>query len=482
MKILTDSKPPLGWTKSLALMLATVICFHLAYTPLQHPAFGWFIVGYAICLTQLTHQKTVRRAFYFGLATGFLCVAPQLICFWEIFRAAAIVLWLILSFWIGLFAAIVCACIRRWGRTRAMWLVPFIWTGLEYFRSELYYLKFSWLNIGYALPAPLSGFGPYHIGMYGAGFFVFAIFVVYFYQSLVKVSLVETLVMIAILVIIALQLLQMLARGKTEATRANTQPTLSIAGIQLEFPNENILPKALDTVVTKHPEAQLLVLSEYILDGPVPESLKQWCRDHSRFLVVGGKDPATNGNFYDTAFVVGTNGEVVFKQAKSVPIQFFKDGLPAREQKLWNSPWGKFGIGICYDLSYARVTDRLVEQGAQLLIVPTMDVEGWGRHEHELHALVAPVRAAEYGIPIFRLASSGISQAVSGGGQVVAQASFPGNADILSAKLWLPTKGSLPLDRWLAPLCVAVTAAVLILLAALSLREKYLKARTDSSK
>ena len=80
-------------------------------------------------------------------------------------------------------------------------------------------------------------------------------------------------------------------------------------------------------------------------------------------------------NFYDTAFVVGTNGEVVFKQVKSVPIQFFKDGLPAKEQTVWNSPWGKIGFCVCYDLSYTRVTDELVRQGAQLLIVPTMDVE-----------------------------------------------------------------------------------------------------------
>jgi predicted amidohydrolase len=250
----------------------------------------------------------------------------------------------------------------------------------------------------------------------------------------------------------------------------------------MEFPNEGILPKALDKVVTKHPDAQLLVLSEYTLNGPVPESLKQWCRDHSRYLIVGGKDPATNGNFHDTAFVVGTNGEVVFKQAKSVPIQFFKDGLPAQKQEVWDSPWGKIGICICYDLSYARVTDRLVRQGAQLLIVPTMDVEDWGRHEHELHALVAPVRAAEYGIPIFRLASSGISQAVSWDGRIVAQASFPGSADILSAQLRLPMRGSLPLDRFLAPFCVLVVVAVLILLMAILFRENHPKARNGSSK
>jgi apolipoprotein N-acyltransferase len=93
-----------------------------------------------------------------------------------------------------------------------------------------------------------------------------------------------------------------------------------------------------------------------------------------------------------------------------------------------------------------------------------MDVEEWGRHQHELHARVAPMRAAEYGIPIFRLASSGISQAVTGGGHVIAKTSFPGSVDILSAQLRLPMRGSLPLDRFLAPLCVGATGIVTAML------------------
>ena len=132
------------------------------------------------------------------------------------------------------------------------------------------------------------------------------------------------------------------------------------------------------------------------------------------------------GNFYNTAFVVGPDGTVVFRQVKTVPIQFLKDGLPAPEQKLWDSPWGKIGICICYDLSYTRVTDRLVRLGAQALIVPTMDMMEWGEAQHKLHARVAPVRAAEYGIPIFRLASSGISQCVDRTGRVHGYRSLPG--------------------------------------------------------
>jgi predicted amidohydrolase len=216
----------------------------------------------------------------------------------------------------------------------------------------------------------------------------------------------------------------------------------------------------------------LFVLSEYTFNGPVPERIKTWCRQHQRYLIVGGEDPAPNGNYYDTAFVVGTNGEVIFKQAKSVPIQFFKDGLPAPEQKLWESPWGKIGICICYDLSYTRVTDRLIRLGAQAIIVPTMDVSDWGRHEHELHARIAPVRATEYGIPIFRLASSGISQSVDSMGYVIASAPFPGEAAIIKSVLTFRKPGSLPLDRVIAPISVFVTVATIGCLAFTLLRRK----------
>ena len=459
MNIQKPSTKTLGWGKSFLWLVVAVASFHAAYTSIRFPAAGLLIFGYALGLVRLTDQPTVRRAFYFGLATGFLCYAPQLYFLWNIFGPAAIVLWLVLAFWIGLFTAIVCGSIRRWGKVKTAWLIPIIWTGIEYFRSELYYLKFSWLNIGYVFPNyPLTPFLVY--GMFSVGFLIISIASILFCITQIKRLFVEWFVMLLFLLTGLAFFLQLLATAGHE----RPVPPLSIAGIQMEFPSSGVLPKALDKALVKKPDAQIFVLSEYTLDGLVPDALKNWCREHSRFLVVGGKDPVGADNFYDTAFVVGTNGEIVFKQVKSVPIQFFKDGLPAPEQKVWNSPWGKIGICICYDLSYTRVTDRLVKQGAQLLIVPTMDVEDWGRHQHELHARVAPVRAAEYGIPIFRLASSGISQAVSWNGNVVAKTSFPGSVEILSAQLRLPMRGSLPLDRFLAPLCVGVTAVVLVAL------------------
>jgi apolipoprotein N-acyltransferase len=248
--------------------------------------------------------------------------------------------------------------------------------------------------------------------------------------------------------------------------------SLSVAGIQMEFPAEVSVPAALDKLANTYPEADLLVLSEYTFDGPVPERVKDWCKANQKYLVVGGKDPLSDGNYFNTAFVIGPNGEIAFQQTKSVPIQFFKDGLPATEQQLWDSPWGKIGLCICYDLSYRRVVDELVRQGAEALIVPMMDVADWGKHQHELHSRVPPVRAAEYGIPIFRVASSGISQLVNAQGQVEASAPFPGEEAMLGGKKDLRNHGGRPLDSWLAPLSSILTALVVLSIGFASLKSR----------
>jgi apolipoprotein N-acyltransferase len=430
---------------------AAIATFHLAYGLADFP---YCIVFYLIGLCQIARLASGRQAFYLGLAVGFFTAAPQLICFWQIFGVPAFALWLIIAFWIGLFTALARTAFVRFETWRAALFFPVLWTGLEYFRSELYYLKFSWLNAGYALSK--SALLPLYksLGMYGVGF-----------AAMLGVGLLSVLrlkkgVLMALRIALVLILLLFLQAYWTTIKSRSTEVT--VAGMQMEFPSEHEIITGLDNLIAEVPNAELLVLSEYTLDGPPPDKLLAWCRDHARYVIVGGKDPAPKANFYDTAFVIDPSGSIIFKQVKSVPIQFFKDGLPATEQKLWESPWGKIGICICYDLSYTRVTDRLIRLGAQALVVPTMDVVDWGKRQHELHARVAPVRAAEYGVPIFRVASSGISQFVNHSGKEEEAAGFPGKSEIIKGRLVLARPGTLPIDRWLGPLCSIGTAGFVL--------------------
>jgi apolipoprotein N-acyltransferase len=110
--------------------------------------------------------------------------------------------------------------------------------------------------------------------------------------------------------------------------------------------------------------------------------------------------------------------------------------------------------------------DGLIRQGAVALLIPTMDVEHWGAHEHGLNARMAVIRAAEYRVPIFRVASSGISQLIDRDGHEVATAPFPGPGETLAGTLALAgaTPG-VPPDAWLAPACTAAAAAMVLWLA-----------------
>src|ERR1039458_9316874 len=115
-------------------------------------------------------------------------------------------------------------------------------------------------------------------------------------------------------------------------------------------------------------------------------------------------------------------------------------------------------MAICYDASYSRVTDELIRQGAQALIFPTMDIADWGAAQHLLHGRIAPMRAAEYAVPVFRVCSSGISQFVDVTGRVLSSAPFPGEGAMLAAEMALPERGRMPPDRWLARLSAGVVA------------------------
>ena len=113
-----------------------------------------------------------------------------------------------------------------------------------------------------------------------------------------------------------------------------------------------------------------------------------------------------------------------------------------------------------------------VHQDTQALVVPTMDVADWGAAQHRLHARIAPVRAAEYGLPVFRVCSSGISQVVDARGCVRAYAPCPGQGAILAGVLDLGTPGQLPADRYLGPATSGLSAAVWAALLWVNLNQK----------
>ena len=436
------------------MILTAALAFHAAYLFESTR----FLIGlFLFLLVPIARASTTRTAFYSGLILGLFIYAPQLSFFYGIFGAGAFALWLILAFWLAIFTLISHLIHKKQGDIMLALSVPFLWTGIEYFRSELYYLRFSWLNIGFVFSNVHEGTSMLYWGVYGTGFMIMAL------AGFISLLKRKAALFAGILCAVVIGITPLIPEYSANSKRIPLH-TLKVAGVQAEFPGPVEIPLLLDKTIKQFPNASLLVMSEYSLEGPVPEKVKTWCQKNGRYLIIGGKDATSDGQFFNTAFVVGPDGTIVFQQSKKVPIQFFKDGKPAPKQLLWESPWGKLGICICYDLSYRRVVDRLVQLGAEAIIIPTMDVAEWGQYEHELHARVGPARAKEFGIPIIRLASSGISQWIDAGGNTRASAPFPGESSTLYGVFNLSTKTRFPLDRWLAPVSAWASIGLILTL------------------
>lgn len=436
-------------------------------------AASWLVLLSLVFLLRLRRAATMRRAFYGGLLVGLGIMGPQLLFFYRVFGGLAVVLWFLLAIWIAAFVALAKLAEQRFGREWGVAAAPVLWLGLEFTRCEVWPLKFAWLTPGFVLPAEQFA-GAFHwLGVYGVG----ALMV---YAAAWVADTSRGAIKWALPAILPLGLM-----GLPHAKPAEANAALSVAGVQHEGPSSDDVIHNLNEALRQAPEAMLFVLSEYTYVGSAPpRELFDWCKKNARHVLVGAWEVIDGEHMereeYNTAFIIGPDGVVEHKQAKSVPIQFMADGLPAKNRHIWEGPLGKVGVAICYDMNYVRVMDELIEKDAALLVIPAMDVMSWGDHAHRLSAQLAAVRAAEYGVPLFRLASSGYSRIAMPDGKVAVELGVPGQGEVIHGQVYLPAKGRRPLDRWLAWPCVALTAGLAMFLIIDAIRrsrmEKWAKA------
>jgi hypothetical protein len=288
--------PALSLLKAMPLAVLTAAAFHVGFT---YPAWCWLVLVFLGGLFALRRLGTSRRAFYTGLAVGLGIYGPQLSFFWRMFGPAAIVLWLVAAFWLGAFVVIMHHVQRRWGTRGAVGLVPVVWLGLEFFRSELYYLRFAWFTAGTVLPVSWSQPLLSLLGVYGCGAVLMGLGATVAgllegslrFRRLVSVWFMILAAAGCCLVVWNWFLLQARVRAYS-----GSRSDIHVAGLQLEFAGESEIIEHLRRLAKEHPEAELVVLSEYAFVWQVPDGVKEWCRKNRRWLIAGGKEPLLNRN------------------------------------------------------------------------------------------------------------------------------------------------------------------------------------------
>lgn len=104
---------------------------------------------------------------------------------------------------------------------------------------------------------------------------------------------------------------------------------------------------------------------------------------HGIWLVPGSMPWRIDGAVHNRAPLIAPDGRVAF-QDKRIMTRFEAElwGVsPGAEPCVFDTPWGRIGIAICYDLEFPALTRAQVEAGAWLILAPscTDTLAGWNR-------------------------------------------------------------------------------------------------------
>ena len=151
-------------------------------------------------------------------------------------------------------------------------------------------------------------------------------------------------------------------------------------------------------------------------NDPVLRAVSRAARDNSIWVQLGSlalAGPA--GKFVNRAFVIDKGGEI---RARYDKIHLFDVDLPTgeswRESAIYeggqravlvhDTPVGKLGLTICYDVRFPALFERLSEAGAQVICVPAAFTVPTGKAHWEI---LLRARAIEAGLYIVAAAQSG---------------------------------------------------------------------------
>ncbi|MDY6836347.1 MAG: carbon-nitrogen hydrolase family protein [Thermodesulfobacteriota bacterium] len=155
---------------------------------------------------------------------------------------------------------------------------------------------------------------------------------------------------------------------------------------QINFNSENILRHLakIESIVKEHRTADLIVFPELILHGhpsiekpegflhrrmktvykSISQDLYQVVKDNGARVIIG-ESRRRGERYYNVATYV--DGDTVDRYTKT-HVHWTENFMPGRKLKVFDSPWGKIGITICFDAAFSEVWRVLALKGADVIV------------------------------------------------------------------------------------------------------------------
>ena len=423
------------------------LCYALAFPPI---GWGWLVVPGIAGLLLALHGQSGGRTRLLGFLHGITAYGIGLSWVLKLFGPIAFALWCVLTFFTVIFAQIQGGTNLR-GITG--WKLALFtaanWSALEFIRAEIFPLKFPWMSSGLAMGPNLLL--PW-IGVYGVGFVVLCLVSFLFSRKWIAAGLTAALLLSC----------DIFSKPHIDPTRSQ-KATVRIAGLQLEavtldeyLKGTRAMPDHIDHVVWP----------EYSIPYDIRANKYDWklvsdlCREKGITLTFGTKLMPHGTGWRNIALTMDATG-YLGAHNKVHTVHFFDDGIAGKTALPVATTHGKVGTPICFDCDYEGIVRKMTAAGAEYFVVPTMDAESWGAVQHDQHARLARIRAAENGRWIFVCATSGVSQIIDPSGHVHASLAALKQGEI-SGTLKRETKLTFYTHAgWIFPWIVLAAAAVL---------------------
>jgi apolipoprotein N-acyltransferase len=419
------------WFRYILSLLSGVLLL-LSFPPFAFGIITW--IAFVPLFIAIFSSPTQKISAICGFITGFVFYTFSLSFFWEIFGIFGAILSNIFSLYIAIFALSCWLLVDRIGLGKSFFFIPIFWVGIEFFRSELYFLKFPWLAFGYSQ-------APYNIliqvcdiiGIYGLSFIILSVNGLISWFVLEKIRRRKWVA--SWLVLVAFIFVSLFSYGATrdqyipkylqsDSAQKSRIPVIIVQDMVGSV--ENYVMATYDaTMGTKEslviwPE----VADSAILSTPSKRRLiEAMVRDKKLYLIAGTFEPNEDKvRFRNLAVLFSPQGDVIGEYAKQIPVQFVETiVIPGTRSGIFETPLGRIGILICYEGGFSNMGLRIARHNAEVIVIPTLELGRWGGLSHQHHASMIPFRAVETRRPILRSAALGVSMIVHPSGKVESQ-------------------------------------------------------------
>lgn len=403
----------------------------------------------------LLHSKTPKEAFRIGYVMGLLWMAG--LVYWVGWATIPGLLGALvyLPLFYAFFALLQSWLIKRWG-SAALWAAPLLWTSLEYLES-LGPLGLPWNALAYTqtYTPRLIQFASI-TGTYGITFWVVLLNVL-FYFLFRSINRLKRVILYASCILL-LFIIPWIHGTRSISKQTERQDTIKVALLQGNIdPYKKWTPGFIDSNFTTYERMtrkaaqsnpDLIIWPETATPCYLRYRYKylnrvKFLADSLNTPILTGtpdyeRNPAGGVKSYNSAFLIHPNSWNIQRYHKSHLVPFsekvpLSDVFPfilkwTRSLNLETGDFAKgdsliifkmqlhhlkkpvrFGAAICYDSVFPYYNQRLVQKGAQFIVILTND--GWFGHTSGpyQHAQMAVLRAIENRVWIARCANTGIS-------------------------------------------------------------------------